>query len=531
MTYNKVMKLVLINWDEDEFLNENKNELITINLLKLTYMNKCPLLIILFFLCEMSIIAQEELASKSMQIKEFNSTVILPVLDNDKNVHIFSISDNILTDKNIIHIKYNSETKKISQKVYVKPTDISFKESVGLAVDSTNTISIYFHNKGKGEFHRLFIGKNGILEHQKFSLKTKKEKIVQYISENNQFMMLTVTRNQSILNLYEFDRNIHEKKSFDLNNERFYSKDTKIVPLSDILGKGYLSTISNELSNKARDFGNRLKIYPMKNKIIIALNNHNNGTRIIHLDRQNNKAKVDYVPISKLEFADIMGTSIRTNSFIYKDKIFSLIFSTKLLVIDIKNLENKEILKILKFSPDQEIHFKSTKKSTLPIGPLSLKTTKIKHKTKNAKVFFRNLKYASFAGLYVEQHQENILLKIGGYSPPSNSSMGPTLISPGSTSTSADAFRNVSITSSAPIYSSGNGYSGSHGFEKNILLNSENCDFLSEASYEDIYHQIDELKKDEKGIQLETLLKYDDFFIYGYYNKKNDLYKIIKISP
>jgi len=113
-------------------------------------MNKGSLLIFLFFLFEMSIIAQEELASKTMQIKEFNSTVILPVLDNEKNVHIFAISDNILTDKNIIHIKYNSETKKISQKTYFKPTDISFKESVGLAVDSTNTISIYFHSKGKG---------------------------------------------------------------------------------------------------------------------------------------------------------------------------------------------------------------------------------------------------------------------------------------------------------------------------------------------------------------------------------------------
>lgn len=498
--------------------------------------NSFQLFISLYLLCTISAPAQEEIASEVLEVKRFKSSVVLPLVDNEKNIHLFAIANINSTEKELFHITYNAKTKEVSQKAYEKPSELSLGESVGIAVGPSNTINIYFHKKPKGKFDLLSVDKTGKIEHQEFDLKIKKEKLIQYFSHNNKFMMLTVNRNQSVLNLYEFDGNSYQKKSFDLSNERFYSDDSKIVPLSEILIKDQISTISNELSNKAIDFGNRIKIYPRGDNITITLNNNDNGTRIINLDKKSNSYEADYVPIPTREFAESSAISIRTNSFITEDKIYSLIISSDLLAIDIKNLESKEVLKVLKIDPDQEVDVKKKKETTIPIlGPLSVETSRTKYKTRSAKSFFKDMKYASYAGLFVEPYMENILLKIGCYTPPSgNTAPGMmVMMNPGSVDASMDAYGNVSITSSAPVYYptyfNTSTVSSSKEFEKHILLSTETYDLMGEAIYIDIYNILDEIKEGQEDIRLESLIKYDNYFVYGYYNKKTDLYKLVKI--
>ncbi|MEM1257128.1 MAG: hypothetical protein AAGH81_01275 [Bacteroidota bacterium] len=492
---------------------------------------KTPITLSLFlcFHCVGSLLAQEELASAEMKVKEYASTVVLPIIDKNKNIHIFGISDNAPSNKDVAHITYSTETTALTQTYYEKPKDVPFKQAVGIDVDASNTINIYFHNKGKGEFHSMVLDQEGNLGHQSFELKTKKEKVIQYLSVDNAFLMLTVSRNQSVLNLYEITGNTYEKTTFDLSGERFYSKDSKLVTLSDILGKASISSVTSELSNRAKDFGERIKIYPQKGTIIITLNNNDNGTRIITLDRQSNTASADYIPMPTKEFAEGAESSIKTNSFLFEDKIFSLIVSTKLLVIDIKNRDSKEVLKVLKFSPDQKISLVQSRSSVLPIGPISIATNNTKQKEKNAKKFFRDMKYAIYSGLFVQPFDAGLLMKIGGHTPPT--SAVSTMGGPGTLSAGTDAFGNVTIASTAPVGTSSTGYSTSYGFETFTLLDSNSYDAMDNGTYPDIYDKANALTEDQKGIQLETLLKYEDYFIYGFYNKKEDRYRLVKIQP
>lgn len=492
---------------------------------------KKPISIVSFF-CFFGILsigAQEELASAEMKVKEYASTVMLPIIDKDENIHIFGISDNAPSNKDIAHITYNAEASVLSQTYYEKPEDIPFKQAVGIAVDASNTINIYFHNKGRGEFHSMVLNQDGNLGHQSFELKTKKEKVVQYLSVDNEFLMLTVNRNQSVLNLYEITGSTYKKVTFDLSGERFYSKDSKLVPLSDILGKANISAVTSELSNRPKDFGERIKIYPQQGNIIITLNNNDNGTRIIALDRENNTATADYVPMPTKEFAEGAESSIKTNSFLFEDKIFSLIVSTKLLVIDIKNRDTKEVLKVLKFSPDQKISMVQSKSSVLPIGPISIATDNTKQKEKNAKKFFRDMKYALYSGLFVRPFNEHLLLKIGGYTPPT--SAVSTMSAPGSVSDGTDAFGNVTIASTAPVTTSTTGYSISYGFQTFTLLDSDNYDAIDSGTYQDVYDKANAITEDLKGIRLETLVTYEDFIVYGFYNKKEGIFRLLKIVP
>ncbi len=362
-------------------------------------MNKqLHLLIFLIFFFEITAFAQEEMASAPITLKKSRSTSILPLTDDNKNIHIFAISENFENEENIVQITYKAETNALTHSTYNKPEAIANKKAVGIALNAANTISLYFHKKGKGEFHRVFINENGKLEHESFELKLKKERIIQYISENNEFLMMTVNRSQSILNVYQFDGSSHEKITYDLTGERFYSKESKIVPLPKLLIDTDIAAISNELSSNAKDYGKRIKIYPRKDIITFTINSNDNGTRIIHLSRKDNTVKADYIPMPTSEFVESREISIRTNSFLYGDNLYSLIMSNKLLVVDIKNTGNKEALKVFRFGPDEEISFKRTQTSVLPIGPITLYNTKTKEKTKSAKAFFRDLKMNGIVG-------------------------------------------------------------------------------------------------------------------------------------
>ena len=494
---------------------------------------KYPVLSILFLLISVNINAQEILALNSMQVEEYETTDILPLTDADGNIHMFAISENPMIDENILHLKCDLATGEITNKSYPKPKNKDSKEAVGISLDSQNTVHIYLHSKGKGIFHVISIGKDGDYKHREIELKTKKEKVVKYISYDNEFFMLTVNRRESVINIYEFEGDNYSKNSFDLNSERFYSKESKIVPLANLFADLYSSTISNELNSEALDFGSRIKIYPLKDKITISLNSNDNGTRIIHLNRQSKTATTDYIPMPTSEFAQGPETSIKTNSFIHKDNIYSLIVSNKLLVIDIKRMSDKEVLKVFKFDPDQKVSLELSKSTTIPIGPISIENDKTKQKTKSAKSFFRKLKGAMYYGLFVEQKGSEILVKIGGFTPPSASS-GPVMgFQPGSVNANMDANGNVSIASSAPTPAfQGTGFSSFvYGFEKYMLIDAENYELLGEAIYEDIYDKVETLGNEKKDTELETILKYDDYYIYGSYNKRTEMYQLLKLMP
>ncbi len=495
-------------------------------------MNKPPLFsMLLFLLFTLSISAQEELASASMVLKKTGSNNILPITDYKKNIHIFGISEGF-SDEGILHIIHNAETNALMHSSYDKPEAIATKKAVGIAIDPSNTVSLYFHKKGKGEFHRVAVNENGKLTYDSFDLKLKKERVVQYISENNEFFVMTVNRSQSILNIYQFTGSSHEKITYDLTGERFYSKDSKIVPLPKLLIEQDIAVICNELSSNAKDYGKRIKIYPKKEVITFTINSNDNGTRIVHLSRKDNTVKAGYVPMPTEEFVEGREISIRTNSFLHDDTLYSLIMSNKLLVIDIKNMSDKEVLKVFRFSPDDEISFKSTQTSVLPIGPITLYNTKTKEKTKSAKAFFRDLKNEWYSGLHVNKSDAITVLKVGGYSPPSDVNALSTGFGPGAVSAGEDAFSNVSIVSSGPISYRGNLYNYySLGVEKKLVVDATNYELLTEDTYNDVYDTIGKLTADMKSVQHEALLKIEDYYVFGYYDKENERYSLLKLTP
>lgn len=472
--------------------------------------------------------AQEIIASEKMQIKEFESTITIPLVDNANNLHILAISSNILTDKNLIHIKYDSSSDNIGYQKIGNPPEHTVKEVVGHRVTTDNNIELFFHRKGISEFTVYTIGGEQATA-RLVNMKLKKEKVVQYISDHNEFSMLTVQRNSSILNLYTFNGESFEVLKFDLTNDRFYDDDSKRVPLSELFTNLNTTTIIPDLPNKIMTYGKKVKIYPKKDTITITFNNNKNGTRIVHLDRRNGNATTDFIPLPTQKFADNISLSLKTNAFILDNTIYSLVFSKSLMVLDITDLSNKQSINQLEFSPDEEITFLSSKTSELPIGPISITSSNTKEKTKDAKVFFRNLKSSYFTGIYAEYAGEDIVIKIGGYTPPTSTGTGAFI--PGSSTASMDSFGNVSISSMPPMYMGNVGYSVISGeFEKHLLLSSNTYQILNNDLYEGIYDRVDEFSKNTKTVQFETVVNSGNNYLYGYYDKKEETFYIVKFK-
>ncbi|MEO2053273.1 MAG: hypothetical protein ABGX00_16070 [Allomuricauda sp.] len=472
--------------------------------------------------------AQETIASEKMQIKEYESTFTIPLLDHEDNMHILAISSNILTDKNLIHIKYDSSSGSIKHQKIGNPPEHTVKEVVGHRVTTDNNIELFFHKKGINEFTVYSVGDEPA-KARLVNLKLKKEKVVQYISDQNEFIMLTVQRNSSILNLYTFNGESFEVQKFDLTNERFYDDESKRVPLSELFAGITTTTIIPDLPNNAMTYGKKIKIYPNKEIITITFNNNKNGTRIVHLNRSNGNAATDFVPLPTQKFADNISLSLKTNAYILDNTIYSLVFSKSLMVLDITDLASKQSINQLEFSPDEEITFLSSKTSEVPIGPVSITSSTTKEKTKDAKVFFRNLKASYYTGLYAENAGEDIVIKIGGYTPPSSG--GPGFFMPGTSTASMDGNGNVSISSTPPMYMGNSGFSRSSGeLEKHLLLSSNTYQIISKDYYENIYDRVDEFNKDTKTVQFETVVNTGSEYLYGYYDEKEETFYIVKFK-
>ncbi|NJB71760.1 hypothetical protein GGR42_002222 [Saonia flava] len=483
--------------------------------------------LLMFCLYLNPLLAQEEIAASSMELKEFKSTISIPIVDNEQNIHIFSVSKNILIDQEITHIKYNPTTNTIIKKEYPTPSTITLKYITGIEVDSDNNINLYFHNKAKGEFNSIGINNEGKLEYNTFKLPLKKEKVIHYVSHKNNFKMLTVKRNGSVIHVYSFKGNSYEKNSFDFSQDRFYDKETKLTTLDDIISTSSLESISQEMPSQASTYSSRRKFYNLKDKIIITLNHHKNGTRILNLDLNKNVGKTDYIALPRTHFKAEDWT--KSNSYIFEGNLYSIITSNKLMVINIKNIETKETIKEFIYKGDEELAFQLSKTLGSVLVVVSTTINSSKTKIKKAKTFFKRFIMSTYSGIGAFKKGNHLILSIGGYVPPSGG--GYMTFGGASSSTIAGPNGPITITNGASSFiGNSSGPVSSSGFEKLLVLDSDNYEVIENESENNIYEDVDSFSEKIKGLQLKSLFKYKDYYVFGYFNKKEKTYHLVKFN-
>jgi len=469
------------------------------------------------------VFCQEKIISSPLNLKEFQSTTNVSVVDLKNSIHIFFISDNILDNSSISEIIYNPEQNTLLQKQHEKPVAISFKDISGVEVNSDNTISLFFHSKGKGQFTRIIIDDNRAAKADTFELKLKKEKVIQYMSYENTFSMLTVQRNSSTINHYAFNGSSYEKKTFDFNNERFFDKENKLTNLDDLLSRNRLTTLIKDVHNQPITYGKYAKIYPKENGLTITLNHRAAGTRTLHIDLANGKGTTDYFNIPTASFSASEG--IKANSYLTNDgKIFSIITSKSKMIISVTGIKSKEVINEFSLSSEEEMPFKITR---LIDSDKIRSIVNKKDKIKESKKFLKSLVNSVYVGLAAYQNNNTLSISVGGYSQPQS---GFSVTPGGPSSTINTSQGPVTIGGYPPMMTFNPGNEGYTGFDRKLVMDATTFEIINKKPSSTIHDQVQKFVANLKRPGLQSLIRYKDGYVLGYYTKKDKVYHLTKFE-
>ena len=308
----------------------------------------------------------------------------------------------------------------------------------------------------------------------------------------------------------------------NLNSERFNPQNFKN---------------NNSLPSSIEIASRKIKIYAVANEHIITLNHRKSATRIISINADNKEFKVTHVNIPVREFNNEL-TFVKSNSFIFKDKIYQLICSKHRLHISAHKMADGELIKEYKFLKDDDLTILNS-----PIiqkgGTYMFGGERTLEKTSQ---LLRKLSNAQNTGLFVYEQNGNLNLTIGGYTEARSTGVGVG-VGFGAMSMGMAGFGATTLPNgftirnySNPTFGAYNSYSYSKSVRAKCLFDPETFEHIEGKVEKNIFDKASSHAKRikklnvSKTLALETIFKYKDFFIQGYYNRKDKEYILYKFN-
>lgn len=472
-------------------------------------MSKKFLLVIISFLFT-TITQAQELFSKVELSKNALDSETIGIVDNQENVNLINIG---LTT--IFHSKYNEAGTLLFQKKYSRPNYI-YSSTQGYSINEDNSIILYFSNGKNKLFGNITLPQDADAKpiYSEFTVNGKKEKFLVAINDSGLFYIYTYLKNTSILKRYTVSKEIKEVIDFNLTKERFYNFKNEIAPLSEVLDPWNVTLIESNVPNSIDIASEKIKLYIKGNEHIFTMNHRKIATRTIRLNKHSNEVSIGYYNMPARLFS--LNEGLRSNSFIFKDCVYQFICSKQRLNLSAYDLETKELIKEYNFDKNDDLTIKNEalkqEGGTYAFGG--------KRNLEKTSQFLRKISKSQDVGIYIFQKDNRLNLSMGGkiainHGSPISGGFG----NPATGGISVGAYASYSTTRSVFINCLFDPKTFEHlegQLDKNIFDRiSEHADFLKESN------QVKKLK-------LESVFKYKDTFMQGYYDKKKEIYYLKK---
>jgi hypothetical protein len=171
--------------------------------------------------------------------------------------------------------------------------------------------------------------------------------------------------------------------------------------------------INNNLPQNLKVASSQVKMYEFEDGFIWTLDKYDDHTLMLDFSYPDFEPKVNYIP--KQEFSE---GGVKTNSYLFEDKIAQLVTSSKKLSIEIKTIANEnKILKGFRFSKNENIAFKNT--SIIQIENLDGEITEEFYD--NTSKYLRKITDEA-TGLHVYKKDSTFVMTVGGIKLPTISS-------------------------------------------------------------------------------------------------------------
>lgn len=448
------------------------------------------------------VIAQTKLVSHHLDLKKSNSyhKILNAVNPDTKEVFVFA------ADKENVNVqKYNSALF-FSDSLISELPDSAYPNMVGYEFKD-HTASIYWaSSRLKKILAVAYDFRNRTVTNVPFELQFKDESIIDYFSENNTFYIISEIKLENKLKLYLFKNGKYEEKTIDFSAFNFSTDKGKSLKFNEIISENPLLRIDADVWNSVVTASANSKLYVTEDKLIISFDYSQSKTQFLEIDLSTFTIKEKTFQKPTL---DQPGTS---NSFLYDNKVFQMKANSEQLSWDVKDYESGEILKTTIVSKNDVITFKNS--------PLYSQTGRQRLKEfKNTEKFLKKLNQSQ-VGITAYKVQDELLVTIGGSQ--NVASAGGILL--GATILAAEVM------------------SGSGGFSEGFF-DSDNLqviyfDTLFNDDFQQVEGQLQPLANDfisgfvseTKDISLGNTFRYNDFYIFGYYNSKEKEYVMRKFE-
>lgn len=364
------------------------------------------------FLLVCNSFAQQELLKfdNSLQKSKRKVNDIIPIVNknnNDINLLFF--------DRKYIYSYLINEKFEVKQNLKSKAINENFTVILGNNITENDNYRIFLSDYNKDRFISVnfsYKSKSSTISIINLDLNLIREKFVQTINYNNKFYLITVSKNSSILNIYEFnDKTSFKKHKLDLSNYRFID-DRGRTTLYKIL-KNKLEYKKSKPINKFVEnipsslelTSNYTKLYVRDNKIVFTFDQYKQMTQILSINLDDFEHK--FKKMEKPFLTDDVLHLKKSNSFLHQDKIYQLAVSSEELVFFIKNLETGKLIKSYSVKKSSEILFKNS-----PI--MQEEDTYMSYRDLDkTKKFLRKLSFSD-VGISVYNNNYNYFVTIGG---------------------------------------------------------------------------------------------------------------------
>lgn len=429
----------------------------------------------------------------------------------------------------LLNEQYNLSKTMVSQKLPPK-----YKVLLGSSISKDGLYHLFMANENHKKFGVIsFSYDEKESKIKELELDLKNQKFIQTVSYNDNFYIITTYKNESGLNIYLFDEELnYTSKKIDLSRKKFTGAmgETKylydLLTTEQVFSKNIdIEKIDDATPNSIESTSAKTKMYVKEGRVIFTFDVNKDYTQILTISLDDFTATTKVFNKTNSDSDKRTDPDIqKSNTFIADDKLYMIGGSPKKMIFTINDYETGNLLKKYEVLKEGAITFKNT-----PIIQEGGVYDKYRELERTAQ-FLRKITTADI-GVAVYKKNDGYTITLGGKSEIKNGGgmmmpmgFGAVPGIPIATVGSATIFFN-------PTYFAYNGYTNTKSTYVNCLFDS-NFEHIEGEVEKNAFDKVKEFSElpENKNIKAETLFKYKDYFIFGYYIHKTKKYSLVKFQ-
>ncbi|MCC9017644.1 hypothetical protein [Flavobacterium lipolyticum] len=298
--------------------------------------------------------------AKEFDLKLEEKRDFFQVVNEDKKEVILFLNDKEKANA----IRFDEKFNIIDSLTIARP-EKKYESIIGYSQKDNNCF-VFWASKDRKEISSQYINfTTKKTENKPIALELKKEKIVQELTINNKFYLITIIKNTSTLKFYISDDNGNlNEKIVDLSHLEFKNifdhPENLYTVLTDESSEPCFQTIANDSPPSLALSSKRYKIYTYNpEEIIFTIDNTTHATQVLRINLQDFTPNFKSIKQQKTTKGEYGAITFRSNSFLIDNKILQIKTNAFVLFFTISDL-NGNILKEYKVLHDQEIDFKNS---------------------------------------------------------------------------------------------------------------------------------------------------------------------------